>query len=187
MRLRAARALAGISFATLILCQFAHAQCPVNSIRITGRVEHLPRNASVFVQLLFAPDPRAGTRGNDLPGNVQRGESAEAILDGAAFSIPVEFVTNNRRPLMSFGSRCDRKPQSVAVTLKGNAAPNEAAHEYDSVSLDFPDDFKVDDGKAEGAKPGGASADDYKLNDSKPGEARHYTLRSNLVLDGEGR
>jgi hypothetical protein len=175
-----------IFFVTSILATLAHAQCPVNSIRIKGRVEHLPRNASVVVQLLFAPDARAGKRGSDLPDNAQRGESAEAILDGEAFSIPVEFVTNNRRPLMSFGSRCDRKPQSVVVTLKGNAAPNEDAREYDSISLDFPDAFKIDDGKADGAKPS-ASRDDYKLNDSKSSDARRYTLRSDLVLDGEGR
>ena len=187
MMLRVARKPVEIFFAAFILATFAHAQCPVNSIVIKGHVEHLPRNASVGVQLLFAPDPHAGKRGSDLPDIAQRGESAEAILDGAAFSIPVEFVTNNRRPLMSFGSRCDRRPQTVVVTLKGNAAPNEDTREYDSVSLDFPDAFKIDDGKDGGAKPGAASTDDYKLNDSKSSDARRYTPRSDLVLDGEGR
>jgi hypothetical protein len=191
----ALKILAQCACIALIASTLAHAQCPVDSVVIKGRVEHLPLNASVQVQLLYAPDPHAGKRRNDLSES-QRGESAEAILDGATFSVPVEFVTNNRRPLMSFGSRCDRKPQTVVVTLKGNAASNENAREYDSVSLEFPDDFKIDDGrvdaktaesKSDDAKPGESKNDDFKLNDSKTGDSRHYTLRAELVLDGEGR
>jgi hypothetical protein len=161
MTFGALKTFARFSCLPLMACMLAYAQCPVDSIRIKGRVEHLPRNASVLVQLFFAPDPHAGKRGNDLPENTRRGESAEAILDGATFSVPVEFVTNNRRPVMSFGSRCDRKPQTVVVTLTGEEKTGES-------------------------KTDASKNDEYKLNDSKT-DARHYILRSDLVLDGEGR
>lgn len=136
-----------LSCSLLIASTLARAQCPVNSIVIKGRVEHLPRNASVRVELLYPPDPhRKRVPGTDMQ-ETERGEAAEAILDGDKFSIPIEFVTNNRRPLMSFGSRCDRKPDSVVITLKENGRVNEKGEERDRVTLDFPQDFKSDDAK----------------------------------------
>lgn len=151
-----------LTFAAILSASLAaHAQCPVNSIVVKGHVEHLPRNASVRVELVYPPDPRASRRrGGDFDQNGPRGEAAEAILDGNKFTIPVEFVTNNRRTLMSFGSRCDRKPESVVITLKENDRVNEKGEERDRVTLDFPHDFKSD-------------------------EASRYTLRTELVLDGE--
>jgi hypothetical protein len=134
------------------------AQCPVNSIMIKGRVEHAPRNASVRVVLLYAPDPHkkypatTGMEDQERPG-----ESAEAILDGDAFTIPVEFLTHDSRSEMTFKSKCNRQPQTVVVTLKRSNTSDNENQEYDRISLDFPRQFKSDD-------------------------SRHYLLRSDLVL-----
>jgi len=139
------------------------AQCPMNSIVITGRVEHLPRHASVRVVLLYPPDPhQKHPPGIDVEASEQPGESAEAILDGNTFRIPVEFLTNDRRTEMTFYSKCNRKPHTVVVTLKQNDASGGDDQEYDRISLDFPREFKSDD-------------------------TRHYTLRSDLILNGRER
>jgi hypothetical protein len=147
----ALKTLTQLSCLALIACTFVRAQCPVDSVMIKGRVEHLPRNASVRVQLMYAKDKR---------GEGRRGESAEAILDGATFTIPVEFVTNDRRTAMNFNPRCEHKPQTVVITLQESGASADDVREYDHVSLDFPHDFKTDDSK-------------------------HYIVRTEVVLDGE--
>jgi hypothetical protein len=149
-----ARTLAFVSSLCLMLCALLHAQCPVNSIAIKGHVENPPRNASVRVLLLYPPDPykkRSGTEPD------QPGESAEAILDGDTFTIPIEFLTNDRRTVMNFKPACERKPQAVVVTLKQGGTSDASDQELDRVSLNFPHDFKSDD-------------------------SQHYTLRSELVL-----
>lgn len=151
MILELLKSFARLSCFSVIACSFGHAQCPVDSVMIKGKVEHLPRNASVRVQLMYAK--------NKLGGE-QHGESAEAILDGTTFSIPVEFVTCDRRTAMNFSPRCEHKPQSVVITLQESGASGEDVREYDHVSLDFPHDFKTDD-------------------------SRHYTVRTEVVLDGE--
>ena len=161
MTVGAARIVFHLSCISLITCSLAHAQCPVNSIVIKGRVEHAPRNGSVRVLLLYPPDPhKKHPPGTDMEKNDQSGESAEAVLDGEAFTIPVEFLTNDRRTVMNFNSACNRKPRTVVVTLKQNDGPSGGDQEQDRVSLDFPHDFKSDD-------------------------SHHYTLRSDLVLNGQ--
>jgi len=97
-----------------------------------------------------------------MENNDRPGESAEAILDGDTFTIPIEFLTNDRRTVMTFDPHCSRKPRTVLVTLKrnNNSGSNDSDEEYDRVSLDFPRDFKSDD-------------------------SQHYTLRSDLVLNRE--
>jgi len=156
-----ATALARISCICLIACPLLHAQCPVNSLVIKGRVEHPPRNASVRVLLLYPPDPhKKYPPGTGMESNERPGESAEAILDGDAFTIPVEFLTNDSRTEMTFKSKCNRRPQTVVVTLKQNDESGSNDQEYDRISLDFPRDFKSDD-------------------------SQHYTLRSDLVLNRE--
>lgn len=151
--------LARISCICLMSCQLLQAQCPVNSVVIKGRVENPPRNASVRVLLLYPPDRHAkNLPGSDMQNNERPGESAEAILDGDAFTIPVEFLTNDSRTEMTFKAKCGRQPQTVVVTLKRSESSNGDDQEYDRVSLDFPREFKSDD-------------------------SRHYTLRSPLVLN----
>jgi hypothetical protein len=179
MSLRLLNAFIALFPLALTTCLIAHAQCPVDSIVIKGRVEHAPRNPSVRVQLLYPPDRhRKHAQGSDLGQNEQRGESAEAILDGNTFTIPIEFLTNDRRTVMNFDPACNRKPQTVVITLKQNGASNDnddkndsndksdnddqndSDNEYDRVSLDFPRDFKSSD-------------------------SQHYTLRNELVLNGQ--
>ena len=143
----------------LITCSLLCGQCPVNSIVIKGRVERPPRNASVRVVLLYPPDRHAkGLPGTDMQSNQRPGESAEAILDGDLFTIPIEFLTNDGRTEMSYLSKCNRKPQTVVVTLKKNDNSAGNDDELDRLSLDFPREFKSDD-------------------------SRHYVLRSDLVLN----
>jgi len=161
MTLGAAKTIVCLSCISLIICLLANGQCSVNSMVIKGRVEHAPRNASVRVLLLYPPDPHGKhPPGTDMEENDRPGESAEAVLDGDAFTIPVEFLTNDRRTAMTFNSACNRKPRTVVVTLKQNDGPAGGDREWDHVSLDFPHDFRSDD-------------------------SRHYTLRSDLVLNGQ--
>lgn len=158
MTFTAARTLALVSL-SLAVCPLLHAQCPVNSIIIKGRVEHPPRNASVRVLLLYPPDThKKYPTTSGMEERARPGESAEAILDGDAFTIPVEFLTNDSRTEMTFKSKCNRQPQTVIITLKRSNASNNDDPEYDRVTLDFPREFKSDD-------------------------SRHYTLRSDLVLN----
>jgi len=159
MTFPSARTLARISCIGLAACPLLSAQCPIHSVVIKGRVEHPPHNASVRVLLLYPPD-RHGKNlpGSDLDNNERPGESAEAILDGDAFTIPVEFLTNDRRTEMSFKVRCSRQPQRVVVTLKKRDGSDSNDPVYDRVALDFPREFKSDD-------------------------SHHYTLRSDLVLN----
>ena len=159
MNFTLAGTLARISCIGLTACPLLAAQCPINSVVIKGRVEHPPRNASVRVLLLYPPD-RHGKKlpGTDMENNERPGESAEAILDGDAFTIPVEFLTNDSRTERTVKSRCGRQPQSVVVTLKQSDGSGGNDQEYDRVSLDFPREFKSDD-------------------------SRHYMLRSDLVLN----
>lgn len=153
------RTLALISVVCLTACLLSYAQCPVNSIAIKGRVEHPPRNASVRVVLVYPPDRHAKNSPTGIENKERPGESAEAILAGDAFTIPVEFLTNDSRTEMTFKSRCTRQPQTIVVTLKGkDTSGSNEGEAYDRVTLDFPRQFKSDD-------------------------SRHYTLRSDLVLN----
>lgn len=153
-----ARTLARISCICLVLCSLSYAQCPVNSVVIKGRVEHVPRNASVRVVLLYPPDRHAkNLPGTDMQNNQRPGESAEAILDGDTFTIPIEFLTNDSRTTMTYTAKCTRQPQTIVVTLKRGDS-SDSDQDLDRVQLDFPSEFKSDD-------------------------SRHYTLRSALVLN----
>jgi hypothetical protein len=127
----------------LIACASAGAQCSVDTVIVQGRVEHAPPNASVRVRLVYPKD--------------QLGESAEATVENEAFSIPVEFLTQSRRPVLigSLAEKCDRKPKTVVVTL----VQRDHDREYDRVSLELAKDFKMIDKSA-------------------------YSLRSEIVLQG---
>jgi len=122
----------------LITCTFAGA-CAVDVVIVKGRVDHPPGNAVVRVQLVYAK-------------NVA-GESGEATMENGTFNIPIEFLTQSRRPVVNgLLEKCTRRPKTVIVKLL------EDDHEYDSVSLDFAKDFKMADSSA-------------------------YSLRSELVLN----
>ena len=129
MGLGAAKILTRALFFGLIACTFGHAMCPVGVVVVKGRVEHPTANATVRVQLVY-------------PGNLG-GDTGEATSVDVNFTVPVEFITQNRRPLLvgTFREKCDRKPETVIVTLVGR----DPAHEYDRVSLDLARDFKKTD------------------------------------------
>src|SRR2546426_1299033 len=114
--------LVGVLWVSLIGCSIALAQCPIDTVIVKGRLEHAPRDAKVRVQLVYP---------KDLPG-----ESGETSVENGTFSIPIEFLTLSKRPLLrNLPERCNRKPRTVNVTLIG------ADQEYDPVSLDFAKDF----------------------------------------------
>lgn len=134
----AAKIFAQVWYIGVIGCTITLAECPVKVVIVKGRVENAPRNAMVRVQLIYSTE--------------EAKVSGEVTVEHGRFSIPIEFLTQSRRPLLgSFRQKCDRKPKSVVITLV------ESDQEYDRVSLDFPKDFKMADPSA-------------------------YTLRSELVL-----
>jgi hypothetical protein len=137
----AAKTLTSIITVALITCAFAHALCSVDVVIVKGRVAHAPSIAKVRVQLVYAKD--------------MAGESGEATIENGTFSIPIEFLTQSRRPVVNgILEKCNRGPRTVIVTL----VESDGDHEYDRVSLDFAKDFKMADPSA-------------------------YTLRSELVLN----
>lgn len=129
MTFGAAKVLIGVLFFGLIACTFGHATCSVDFVVVKGRVDHAPANARIRVQLVY-------------PGNLA-GDSTEAILADINFTIPVEFLTQSRKPLLvgTFREKCDRRPETVIVTLVGGDPPRE----YDRVSLNLAGDFKKTD------------------------------------------
>jgi hypothetical protein len=129
MTLSVAKRLAGILSLCLLSGLPARAECAVNVVIVKGRVENPPDNARVRVQLVY-PQHRGGDVG-------------ELILAASDFSLPVEFLTQSRRPrtLGSVGEKCDRKPETVIVILAGS----DPAHEYMRVTLDVPSDFEKTD------------------------------------------
>lgn len=107
----------------------AQANCPVDTVIVRGRVEHVPANPKIHVQLVYP-----NGRGGDL---------AEATLqEDGEFDVPIEFLTQSRRPVINqLFEKCERKPRSVIVTLMAGDPPRE----YDRVSLDFAKDFRISD------------------------------------------
>jgi hypothetical protein len=138
---------AGWTFAStltvaLISCAFAHAGCSIDVVMVRGRVDHAPGDAKVRVQLVYSGDVL--------------GESGEVTVEDGRFSIPIDFLTQSRRPVVNgILEKCGRRPKIVIVTLVGSGQERE----YDRVSLDFAKDFRIADPTA-------------------------YALRAELVLDG---
>jgi hypothetical protein len=140
MLLGAAKTLSLIFSVVLITSAFSQALCPVDDVMVRGRVDHAPRNTRVRVQLMYS---------RDIPG-----ESGDVTFEDGRFSIPVEFLTQIRRPVVGgMLGKCGRSPKTVIVTLV------DQDHEYDRITLDFAKDFKMT----------GSSG---------------YIVRSEVVLDG---
>jgi hypothetical protein len=139
------KALAGVlSICTIFSSAFSHAWCPVDVVIVGGRIEHAPRKGIVRVQLVY-PKQKIG-------------ESGDVTVEGGSFRIQIPFLTQSRAPgLLGVREKCDRKPETVVVTMV--EADQERDHEYDRVSLDLARDFKMADPSA-------------------------YALRSELLLRG---
>jgi hypothetical protein len=142
MLFTAGRNLGPILIVTLIACTLARAACSVDVVMVRGRADHAPSDAKVRVQLVYAGDVA--------------GESGSVTVEDGRFSIPIDFLTQSRRPVVNgLLEKCGRRPKTVIVTLVGS----DEGHEYDRVSLDFAKDFRMSDPTA-------------------------YALRAELVLNG---
>ena len=106
-----------------------HAQCPVNAVVVHGHIVNPVHRPTVHVQLVYPKD--------------QAGESASIAPESDTFRLPIEFLTQSNRPLIkNLHPKCDRKPQSVVVTLR------EGDQERDGAVLKFPTDFDHTDPSA---------------------------------------
>jgi len=112
------------------LCLAAHAQCPVDTIIVKGRVEHpIAKNEyRVRVQLVYPKH--------------KPGESAEVTVSDANFQLPVEFVTEQSSIFSNLPKRCGRIPQTVDITLLSGDQKS------DEVFLDFTKNFRMVDASA---------------------------------------
>jgi hypothetical protein len=105
---------------------FAVGMCPVDEVILRGRVDRPPDRTKVRVQLVYA---------KDVPG-----ASGDTTLEDEKFSLPLEFLTESRKPLINgaFG-KCGRRPTTVIVTLLDSGG----SQEYDRVVLHFARDFEM--------------------------------------------
>jgi hypothetical protein len=112
------------------LCLVAHAQCPVDTIIVKGRVEHptAQNDYRVQVQLVYPKH--------------KPGESGEVTVEDAKFQIPVEFATEKSSLFTNLPKRCSRKPQTVVITLLSGDQKS------DEVFLDFARKFRMVDASA---------------------------------------
>lgn len=116
--------------AIFILCLVAHAQCPVNTVIIKGRVEHsnAQNDYRVRVQLVYPKH--------------KPGEAGEVTVEDAKFQIPIEFVTAQSSLFTNLPTRCGRKPETVVITLlRGD-------QKVDEVFLGFAKNFRMADTSA---------------------------------------
>ena len=112
----------------LLLCAFAHAQCPVDTVIVQGHVENSHVHSKVRVQLVYPKE--------------KPGESGEVTVEDGAFKIPLEFVTEQSSIFSNLPKRCGRKPKAVLITLLEND------QESDKTYLAFPRDFRMEDASA---------------------------------------
>ena len=125
----ATKTLIRILGASLVLCVIVHAQCPVNTVIVKGRVvENANAHSKVRVQLVYPKE--------------KPGESGEVTVEDGAFQIPIEFVTMQSSIFTNLPKRCGRKPKTVVITLLEND------QESDQVFLDFAKNFKMVDASA---------------------------------------
>ena len=124
-----------LSSARTLLCAFllavaaARAQCPVHTIILKGHVENPAPNSRIRVHLSYPKQPS--------------GESAEASPQDGSFRLPIEFLTQSSKPLLTnLKPKCDRKPNTVVITLLTGDT------EKSQMTLDFPRDFTMIDASA---------------------------------------
>ncbi|MGA8621627.1 MAG: hypothetical protein WB660_24285 [Candidatus Sulfotelmatobacter sp.] len=131
MLFAATKALGAILSVAFITSTSAHALCSIDVVIVKGRVDHAPSNAKVHVQLIYSKN--------------MAGDSGEATVENGRFNIPIEFLTQSRRPLVNgLLEKCSRRPKTVIVTL----VEDDQDRKYDRVSLDFAKDFRMADPSA---------------------------------------
>jgi hypothetical protein len=142
MLFRAVKILWSIVSVALLTCTLANTLCSVDEVIVSGRVDRAPNNARVRVQLIYSKSVS--------------GESGDVTVENGQFSIPIQFLTQSRGPVINgYFEKCARRPKTVIVKLTNS----DQSHEYGTVSLDFAKDFKTTGSDT-------------------------YTLRSQLLLDG---
>jgi len=119
------KTLVPVLAAVLVSPVAARAQCSVNTVIVSGRVDHANAHASVRVRLVYP-----------------KRKSGEVTVEEGSFRIPVEYVTQQSSILTNLPPRCGRKPQTVVVSLLENG------QQSDEVSLDFLKSFKMADASA---------------------------------------
>jgi hypothetical protein len=125
----APKTLIRILGASLAFCVVAHAQCPVNTVIVKGRVvENANAHPKVRVQLVYPKE--------------KPGEAGEVTMEDGAFQIPIEFVTMQSSIFNNLPKKCGRKPKTVVITLLVND------QQSDQVFLDFAKNFKMTDASA---------------------------------------
>jgi hypothetical protein len=73
------------------------------------------------------------------PKNVV-GESGDTTLENENFTLPLDFLTQNRRAIINGPfEKCGRRPVTVLVRLVDDSQNRT----FDSLSLDFAKDFKL--------------------------------------------
>lgn len=119
-----------VLLAVFPLCVLAHAQCPVDTVIVKGRVEHpiVQNDYRVRVELVYPKH--------------KPGESGEVTVEDATFKIPVEFVTEQSSLFTNLPKRCGRKPQTVVITLLSGDQKSDEAF------LDFARNFRMVDASA---------------------------------------
>ena len=128
MARRSVAAFYGALVFSLISPSLSRAICPIETLLIKGTVENAPAGVVVRVQLLY-PKKNGGDSGETT------------VVDGG-FSIPIQFLTQSRRPSINgLFEKCDRKPSSILVSL----AQKDQAEERDRVVLDLVRDFAKTD------------------------------------------
>jgi hypothetical protein len=120
----------GTKFKTTVITLFAllsavlcSAACPTGSVVVKGRVENLPANAVIRVELLYSQR--------------QVEDSAETTLENPSFTVKVPFYTQSREPVVNgLFEKCNRKPKTVIVRLL------QGDEQHDSKTLDILKDFE---------------------------------------------
>ncbi len=118
-----------LSIGVPLAATLAYSICGTDVVIVQGRVAHAPRSAVVRVQLVYSRH--------------QYGESADVTVENGKFTLQIPFLTQSHAPVLmgNLGEKCDRKPTEVIVKLMNG----DLSQEFDRVSLDFKEDFKMAD------------------------------------------
>jgi hypothetical protein len=102
--------------------QLAHATCPMHRVIVRGNVQRAGRNSMVRIRLVYSGQ--------------QAGDATDESVENGDFTLAVPFFTQSRRAVINgVGEKCDRKPESVEVTL------SRGDEQDDSISMDLERDF----------------------------------------------
>ena len=114
-----------ISLVFLVLRSPILAQCPIGTVKVWGRVDNLPVEATSSEVLVTLEMPKGG-------------RSKTASVSNGEFSAEIQFGTQSAPYFPLWGHRCNNVPKSVEI--KATVGNRVAAQ----VRLRFKDDFEPD-------------------------------------------